>query len=96
MKDSAIEVDIGSVQAEGFTHPHPRHCQQTEEGRKRAGAESLGRGELLGPAKQSLDFLVAIDVRRLASVSMREKSCRGNLGARFGGAVPDGEAPDPT
>ena len=96
VKDSAIEVDIRSVQAEGFVHPHPRRHQQTEESRKGAGAESLGRGELLGSAKEPFDLLVAIDVRRLASVTMREKAWRWNLGARFGGTVPNGEAPDHT
>ena len=42
-KDSTIEVDIRLVQAEGFVHSHPRCYQQTEEGRKRAPAESLAR-----------------------------------------------------
>src|SRR5215469_3321780 len=94
MKDSTIEVDIRLVQAECFVHSHPCCHQQTEESPKRAPAESLARQKLLAIAEQSLDLLVAIDVRRLASATMREKSCRRNFGARFGGAVPDGEAPD--
>jgi len=96
VKDAAIEVDIRSVQTQGFANPHPGHRQQTEKSRKRAGTKSLGRGKLLGLAKEPFDLLVAIDVGRLASVSMREKFCGWNLGARFRGAVPAGEAPDHT
>jgi len=45
VKDSEIELDILSVQTEGFVHPHPSRHQQTEKSRKRVGAESLARGE---------------------------------------------------
>ena len=71
-----IEVYIRSVRR-GFVYPHDRRHQQTEEGRKRASAESPGRGKLLGSAKQSLDFLVVIDMRRLASVTMRQSPAGG-------------------
>jgi hypothetical protein len=95
-KDAAIAVDTRSFQTQGFAHPHPGHHQETEKSRKRAGAESLGGGELLGLVKKPFDLLVAIEVRRFASVTMREKLCRWNLGVRFGGAVPEGEAPNHT
>jgi hypothetical protein len=48
----------------------------------------------LGSAKELFDFLVAIDVRSLASVAMRKKARRGDLGARLGGTNPSGETPD--
>lgn len=93
-KDPKAEVDIRLVQTKGFVHPHSGRHQQTEKSCKRTGTEPLGRRELLGSAKESFDLLVAVDVRRLTSVMIGEKACRGNLGARFGGAIPDGEAPD--
>jgi len=71
--------------------PHSGRYQQAEKSRIGAGAKSLGRGELLSSAKELFNLFVAIDVRRLASVTMREKPDGRNLGARFGGAMPDGE-----
>src|SRR6266550_76584 len=94
MKDAELEVDIGPVQTQGFVHPHSCCYQQAEKGRIGEGAESLGRGELLSSAKEFFNLFVAIDVRGLASVPMRENPCGGNLGARFAGAMPNGEAPD--
>ena len=96
VKDAAIEVDIRSIQTQGFANPHPGHRQQTEKSRKRAGTKSLRRGKLLGLAKEPFDLLVAIDVGRLASVTMWEKFCGWNFGARLRGAVPASEAPDHT
>ena len=45
-------------------------------------------------AKERLNLFVAIDVRGLAAVAMREKSYGWNLGAQVDGALPKGEAPD--
>ena len=94
VKDAEFEVDIRSVQTQGFVHPHSGRHQQAEKGRIGAGAESLGRGELLSLAKELLNLFVAIDVRGLAAVAMREKPYGWNLGARVDGALPKGEAPD--
>jgi hypothetical protein len=47
---------------------------------------------MLSSAKNLFNLFVAIDVRGLASVTMREKSYGGNFGTRFGGAMPNGEA----
>src|SRR5712691_6038355 len=88
VEDSEFEVDIWLVQTQDFVHSHSGRHQQAEKGRIRAGAKSLGRGELLSSAKELFNLFVAIDVRRLASITMREKSCRGNLGTRFDGAMP--------
>jgi hypothetical protein len=92
VKDSALEINIHSIQTQGFVHPHSGRYQQTEKGRIGAGAKSVGRGELLTFAKDDFDLFIAINVRGLTSVAMREKSSRRNFGARFGGAMPDGEA----
>jgi hypothetical protein len=94
VKDAEFEVDIRSVQTQGFVHPHSCRYQQAEEGRIGGGAESLRRGELLSSAKELFNFFVAIDVRGLASVTMREKPYGRNLGARVDAALPKGEAPD--
>jgi hypothetical protein len=58
------------------------------------GAEPFGRGELLSSTKKLLNLFVAVDIRGLSPVTMREKSCRRNLGARFDSAIPDSEASD--
>jgi hypothetical protein len=94
VKNSAIEVDILSVQTQGFVDPHSRRHQQTKKSRIGASAESPGRRELSGPAKEPFDLLVAIDMRQLAPVAMREQSGGWNLGARFERAQPEGEASD--
>jgi hypothetical protein len=80
----------------GFVDPHSRRHEQTEKGCIGTGTESLRRGELLGSAEEPFDLLVAIDVRRLASVAMREKADGWNLGTRLAGTVPEGEASDHT
>jgi hypothetical protein len=46
--------------------------------------------------EKPFDLLVAIDMRGLAPVTMREKAGGRNFGARFGSAVPDSEASDHT
>src|SRR5437588_147425 len=94
LKDSEFEVDIRSVQTQSFVHPHSCYQQEAEKGRIGARAEPLGGGELLRMAKKLFNVFVAINVRRLAPVRIREKSYRGNLGARIDGAMPNGEAPD--
>jgi hypothetical protein len=94
VKDAEFEVDIRPVQTQGFVDPHSCHHQQAKKGRIGAGAESLGGGELLRAAKKPFNLFVAVDVRWLAAVTMREKSYRGNLGAWVDGAMPDGKAPD--
>ena len=91
VKDPALEINMHSVQTKSLLHPHSGRYQQAEKSRIGAGAKSLGRGELLSSAKELFNLFVAIDVRRLASVTMREKPDGRNLGARFGGAMPDGE-----
>jgi len=94
VKDAELEVDIGPVQTQGFFHPHSGRYQQAEKSHIGAGAEPLGRGELLSSTKELGNLFVAIDVRGLAAVTVREKSEGGNLGARVDGAIPKGEAPD--
>jgi hypothetical protein len=94
VKDAELEVDVGPVQTQGFVHPHSCCYQQAEKGRVGVGAESLGRGELLSSAKEFFNLFVAIDVRGLASVTMREKPYGGNLSAPVDGTMPNGEAPD--
>jgi len=94
VEDSEIEVDIGLIQTNGFIHPHPGRRQQTEKSCKCAGTKPLGRGELLGLAKESFDLLVAVNVRRFTPVMIWEEVRRGNLGARIGGAIPGREASD--
>jgi hypothetical protein len=81
---------------EGFIDPHSRRHEQTEKGGIGTGTEPLRRGELLGSAEEPPDLLVAIDVRRLASVAMREKADGWNLRTRLAGTVPEGKAPDHT
>jgi hypothetical protein len=49
---------------------------------------------LLSLAKEILNLFVAIDVRGLAAVAMREKPYGWNLGTRVDGALLKGEAPD--
>src|SRR5438105_13245287 len=92
VKDSQTEVDILSVQTEGFVHAHPSYRQQTKKSCKRTSAQSLGRWELLCLAKDLLDLSIGIDVRSLASITMRENAYRWNLSLRVRGAEPDGEA----
>jgi len=94
VKDPRIQVNIRPVQMKGFVDPHSRRHEQTEKGCIGTGTESLRRGELLGSAEEPFDLLVAIDVRRLASVAMREKADGWNLSARLAGTVPEGEASD--
>jgi hypothetical protein len=96
VKDPRIQVNIRPVQMKGFVDPHSRRHEQTEKGCIGTGTEPLMRGELLGSAEEPFDLLVAIDVRRLASVAMREKADRWNLRTRLAGTVPEGEAPDHT
>jgi hypothetical protein len=55
VKDSQSEVDVLSVQIEGFVHAHPGHPQETEKSCKRAGAQPLGRWELLCLAKEPFE-----------------------------------------
>ena len=93
-KDSEIEVDIGLIQTKDFIHPHPGRHQQTEKSCKCGGTEPLGRGELLGLAKESFDLFVAVNVRGFTSVKIWKEVRRGNLGARIGGAISDREASD--
>jgi len=92
VENSEIKVHVVAVQTQGFAYPHSCHRQQSEKSRKRTGPEPLGRGKLLGPAKEPFDLLVAIDMRQLAAVAMREEAGGWNLGARFERAKPDGEA----
>ena len=75
-----------------WVHPHSGRYQQAEKCRIGAGAKPVGRGELLTSAKDLINLLIAVDVRGIASVAMGEKSAGRNLGVRFGGAMPDGEA----
>jgi hypothetical protein len=96
VKDSGIQVNIRPVQMEGFVDSHACRYEQTEQGCIGAGTEPLRRGELLGSAEEPCDLLIAIDVRRLASVAMREKADGWNLRTRLAGTVPEGEAPDHT
>jgi hypothetical protein len=91
VKNSEVEVDIRSVQSDGFTDPHPSDRQQTEKSGIRLGTESLRGWKLLGSMKDFADFLVAINVRGLAPVTVRENANRWNLRARISGAVPGGE-----
>jgi hypothetical protein len=94
VKDSKFEVDIWSVQTQGFVHSHPGRYEQAEIGCIGVGTEPLGRGELLGLSEEPCDLLVAIDMRGLTPLTIREKVCGGNLRARVNSAQPDGEAPD--
>ena len=94
VKDAELEVDIRPVQTQGFVHPHPCRHQQAEKGRIGVGTETFGRGELLSSAKEPFNLFVAVDVRGLAAVTIREKSCGGNLGPRFDGAMSNGETAD--
>ena len=96
MKNPAIEIDIASIQASDFIDAHSGCYQQTKESCKRAGTESLGRRQLLRSAEDSVDLLVGVDVRGLTSMMIRKKACRGDLSARFNGAIPDGEASNHT
>src|SRR5437879_12442421 len=91
VKDSEFEVDIRSVQTQGFVHPHSGRYQQAEEGRISAGAKSVERGELLTSAKDVFNLFIAVDVKRRASVAMREKSCGANVRDGLGGATAAGE-----
>jgi hypothetical protein len=94
VKDSELEVDIRSIQSQGFVHPHSGRHQQAEKGRIGVGAKAFGRGKLLGSAKKLLNLFIAGDVRGLSPVTMREESCGRNLGAWFNNAIPDSEASD--
>jgi hypothetical protein len=42
------------------------------------GAKAFGRGKLLGSAKKLLNLFIAIDVRGLSPVTVREESCGRN------------------
>src|SRR6266566_7878218 len=70
VEDSALEINVHSVQAQSFVHPHSCRHQQAEKSRLGAGAKSVGRGELLSSAKELFNLFNAIDVRGLASVTM--------------------------
>jgi hypothetical protein len=96
MKNSPNEIDVLSVQAKGLAHPHPGHLQKTKKSCIGEGAQSPGRVELLGLAKEPIDLLITVNVRRLTPVTMREKVRSGNLRARVNSTEPDGEAPDHT
>src|ERR1700732_111015 len=91
VKDSQSEVDILSIQTEGFVHTHPSYRQQTKKSCKRTSAQSLGRWELLRLAKEPFDLSIGIDVRSLASITMRENAYRRNLSPRVSSAEPAGE-----
>jgi hypothetical protein len=82
VNNSQTEVDILSVQTDGFANAHPGHRQETEKSRKRTGAQSLGGWEFLSLAKEPLDLGVGIDVRSLASITARENAYRRNLSPR--------------
>ena len=92
VKDPSLEINMHSVQTESLVHPHSGRYQQSEKSGIGAGTQSVGRGELLRCEKELFNLCVAVHVRGLASVTMWEKSCGKNFGARFGGAMPDGEA----
>jgi len=73
VKDSKFEVDVRSIQTQGFVDSHPGRYEQAEKGCIGVGTEPLGRGELVGLSEEPCDLLIAIDMRGLTPLTMREK-----------------------
>jgi hypothetical protein len=61
-KDAGVEIDIASVQGEGFSMAHARDRQEPQQRRVRPGPKTGGRRERPGGADQPEQLVVGVDV----------------------------------
>lgn len=91
-EDASVQIDIASVQGEGFAMAHARDRQEPQQGRVRPGSQTGRRRERLGGADQVEQLVVRIDVGLGTPELAWQQIRRRHHGPGIGGAQVLGEA----
>lgn len=80
-QEALLQVDVGTVQTQGFADTHAGRCQSSEQCGVSGTAEVPRRKQLPGRGNQVVNFSIAIEVRRLTAIAMGQQPERRDFGS---------------